>query len=355
MILLAVFIVVLAAILEARSLRDGLGSIREDFGPDSALVDPDEAFCLVYSLRNRSPRFALFLRLTEDLPPAFRPLRSTHVVRMQMGGEQVSLTTWLRPWQEARFQIPVSVSRRGFYILPPMELFGGDFLGLREQSRRFNQYRCLTVAPREAEDQGLADVLGGFLGDISVRRFLHEDPVLTAGYRAYTGREPMKSISWTQSARGLGLMVKKYDFTSEPSVSVLLNADAPKSPEHNERMERCFSLARTVCRVLEERGIEYDLATNAMAAEAFSDVADLGAGLGGQHFTAVLERLGRADCRAAYSGERLLERSAASNSDRGRILITPGEEFGDSPALARLRELTGGNVLILRASEVGAP
>ena len=55
--------------------------------------------------------------------------------------------------------------------------------------------------------------------------------------------------------------------TSEPAVSVLLNADGPRSPEHSERMERCFSLARTVCRVLEERGIGYDFTTNASSAD----------------------------------------------------------------------------------------
>ena len=353
MILLAVLIVVLAAILEARSLRDGLDSIREDFGPETTLVDPDETFRLTVSARNAGPRHILFLRLTEALPPEIRPRSEEHVVRTSLGDSQIAVTTWLRPWRSARFDVPVSISRRGYYPLPGLEIARGDFLGLREESRRSRRFRFVTVAPREAEDAGFQDVLGGFLADISVRRFLHEDPVLTAGYRAYTGREPMKSISWTQSARGLGMMVKKYDFTSEPAVSVLLNADGPRSPEHSERMERCFSLARTVCRVLEERGIGYDFTTNASSAELFSDVADLGAGLGGQHFSAVLERLGRADCRAAYSGERLLERSAASNSGKGRILITPGAEFGDSPALARLRELTGGSVLILRAEEVG--
>lgn len=355
MILLFVLIVALAAVLEVRSLRDGLDSIREEFGPDAALVDPDEVFRLTVSAQNAGPRYVLFLRLTQMLPPAFHPQSEEHVVQTSLGDHQISVTTWLRPWRSARFDIPVSVPRRGYYPLPSLEVARGDFLGLREEIRQSRHFRFVTVAPREAEDAGFRDVLGGFLGDISVRRFLHEDPVLTAGYRAYTGREPMKSISWTQSARGLGLMVKKYDFTSEPTVSVLLNADGPQSPEHAERMERCFSLARTVCRVLEERGIGYDLTTNAMAAEAFSDVADLREGLGARHFAAVLERLGRADCRAAYPGERLLERSAASNSDRGRILITPGNEFTDSPALARLRELTGGSVLILRASEVEKP
>lgn len=350
-ILAAIAAAVLVLALQRNA--DRLADMREDHRPEERLVDPDEKFYLDLTLQNAGRHYILFARLEERLSQAFTVYGQKARSRETMdGGTTVSFSTWLRPRQEVRFRFQVSAGARGFYPLAPLKLSCGDFLGLEEHTRRAGQFRAVVVAPREAEEAGLAGVLGGFLGDVSVRRFIHEDPVLTAGYRAYTGREPMKSISWTQSARGLGLMVKKYDFTSEPSVSVLLNADAPKSPEHTERMERCFSLARTVCRILEERGIQYDFATNAAASDAFSDVSQqLGTGLGARHFTSLLERLGRADCRAAYPGERLLERSAASNSDKGRILITPGDEFGDSPALARLRELTGGNVLILRAAE----
>ena len=59
----------------------------------------------------------------------------------------------------------------------------------------------MRMRPRDWADSS-ADVLSGFLGDVSVRRFIYEDPVLTTGFREYTGREPMKHISWTQSARG---------------------------------------------------------------------------------------------------------------------------------------------------------
>ena len=183
-----------------------------------------------------------------------------------------------------------------------------------------------------------------------MRRFIHEDPVLTAGFREYTGREPMRAISWTQSARGLGMMVKIYDHTAQPSVSVLLNADG-QGEDLARDLEICYSLARTVCRTLEERGIQYDFVSNAMELNTFFAVAELGDGLGQRHFEGVLERLGRSGCQASYPGERLLERSAATRSHRGRILITPGPELDDSPALARLRELTGDNVLVLRARE----
>ena len=171
-----------------------------------------------------------------------------------------------------------------------------------------------------------------------------------SGFREYTGREPMRAISWTQSARGLGMMVKIYDHTAQPSVSVLLNADG-QGEDLARDLEVCYSLARTVCRTLEERGIQYDFVSNAMELNTFFAVAELGDGLGQRHFEGLLERLGRSSCQASYPGERLLERSAATRSHRGRILITPGPELDDSPALARLRELAGDNVLVLRARE----
>lgn len=348
MLLVVVFAALLALALEARS-RHSLDHVREDWGPSAKLVDPDEIFQLVYSLRNTGRRYILFLRLRQNLPAAFQPQEQA-LVRASLGEYQTALTTWLRPRQTARFALPVSVSRRGYYPLPALEVSGGDFLGLRESLRRSKSFRAVTVAPREAADRRLEEVLGGFLGEISVRRFIHEDPVLTAGYREYTGREPMRAISWTQSARGMGMMVKIYDHTSQPSVSVLLNADA-RSEDLAEELERCFSLARTVCRLLEERGIPYDFTSNAMDLDTFLSVPDLGDGLGQRHFDGLLERLGRASCRTTYSGERLLERSAAAGSDRGRILITPGSELDGSPALARLRDQSGGNVLILRSGE----
>ena len=341
MLLIVVFAVALALALERLTAQRSLDAVREDFGPTESLVDPDEVFALTYTLRNARRR--------PVLPEAFHP-RDSALIRAPLGDERLELTTWLRPRQEARFTLPLSADRRGYYPLSALEVSGGDFLGLRERTRVSPLFRAVTVAPREAEDPGLEEVLGGFLGEVSVRRFIHEDPVLTAGFREYTGREPMRAISWTQSARGLGMMVKIYDHTAQPSVSVLLNADG-QGEDLARDLEICYSLARTVCRTLEERGIQYDFVSNAMELNTFFAVAELGDGLGQRHFEGVLERLGRSGCQASYPGERLLERSAATRSHRGRILITPGPELDESPALARLRELTGDNVLVLRARE----
>ena len=56
-----------------------------------------------------------------------------------------------------------------------------------------------------------------------MNRFIMEDPVLRLGYRDYTGREPIKQISWTQTARMGRMMVSCQDYTVERTVTVMLN------------------------------------------------------------------------------------------------------------------------------------
>ena len=63
------------------------------------------------------------------------------------------------------------------------------------------------------------------------------------GFRDYTGREPMKQISFTATARTGRMMVKQFDHTLDVTVSVVLNLDA-RLPSGMARplMETCFSM-----------------------------------------------------------------------------------------------------------------
>lgn len=351
----AVFLAALALYMQNRAMTKGLDSVKEDHWIDTAIIEPDEKFHIVISLKNTGRGMIPFLRVTETLPHRMDLLTENDgCVREFRDSKQVTYTTWLRPRQEVRKYLPVSASRRGRYFLQEMVLGGGDFLGLSERTRNYNRFREVVVIPKAAPEQAIGEVLGGFMGDVSVRRFIMEDPVLTLGYREYTGREPMKMISWTQSARGMGLMVKKYDYTLEPAVSVLLNIESAVD-SCEEEIERCFSLTRTVCGTLEERGIQYDFATNAVIAGAMSDLSTMSEGLGSRHFEGVLEALGRATHTVSGSADKLLEGSASAGygSARGRILITPDRTALHPRTLNRLREVSGGNLLVIAVSEVG--
>lgn len=358
MIFFVIFMVVLALIFQKQISESCLENIREDYWPDENIVEPDECFDLVISLQNVGKRDISYVRVETYFSKVLRlHMEGSGITKdVERGGKSVSCSAWLRPYQEVQFQIPISIAERGLYVLPHPSVFGGDFLGLREQRRIFERFREVVVAPKEASDQELQEVLGSFLGDYSVRRFLYEDPVLTVGYREYTGREPMKMISWKQSVRGNGLMVKQYDYTMEPMISVILNVDSRADDKEN-LLERCFSLARTICRTLEDNGIPYDFSTNATMTGSLWECGDMEEGkvpegIGPQHFASVLECLGRASYNSSCSCNKLIEKVAAKfGMDRGKILITPGDDMLEGSACSGLKDRSEGNFLIIRASE----
>ncbi len=355
MIFFLVFAIVVALVLQKVLLEKSLDAVEGDHWPDCRIVDPEETFHIVVSLRNKGRWFVPFLRVREHLPAEIL-LRDEAggAQEQQHGGRFVDFTTWLRPRQQVKKEIPVCIAKRGRYFTKQLSLYGGDFLGINEQHKYCGRLNEIVVAPRQLSSMQLEDQFGGFMGDVSVSRFILEDPVLTLGYREYTGREPMKMISWTQSARGSGLMVKKYDYTLEPSVSVVLNVDTDH-PDRKALLETCYSIARTVCRLLEDRGVKYDFVTNAVFAGDLSDHGAVGEGLGARHFQSVLERLGRATYASGMTVQRLLEKeSQRATSTAGRIFITPAEDPAAARGIARLREVAGGSLLVLKAEEVAA-
>jgi hypothetical protein len=234
--------------------------------------------------------------------------------------------------------------------LQEFTLCAGDFLGLHEQEKRCGRFHEVIAVPRELSSARLNEVFGGFMGEMSVTRFILEDPVLTLGFREYTGREPMKSISWGQSARMNQLMVRKNDYTQEPSAAVILNVETERE-DREDLLEVCFSLARTVCTMLEKKGIRYSFVSNSYLSGGNSGLGNAVDGLGERHYRGILEQLGRASCQPSMSLEHMLEREATRPTTAGRILITPGGEPLPARALSRLREAAGGRLLILNGSE----
>ena len=352
-ILFLILLLLLALAVQMRVFQCSLKMLRSDYWPERKIVDPEDPFDVVVSVRNMSSHYVPFVKVEEFFrEPIYVQQQDEHISGDAVrGGALFTGTADLRAYQEVQFRIPVAVRERGRYVLGHPELAGGDFLGLREKTRTMEQYREIVVAPREISEPEISQVMGSFLGDLSVRRFLYEDPVLTVGFREYTGREPMKMISWKQSARRGSWMVNQYDYTTEASVMVLLNLDSPMLTE--ERAEWCFSAARTVCAALEKQRIPYRFRTNAVQAGGLNVDADVGEGLGEVHFLTVLECLGRGMAKAADSMERLIREAEerermAGEMSRGIVFLTPGKETVEGYGSSAGRSEQG-NLLILSA------
>lgn len=339
-------LVVLAVFVERWSVENALKGVEFDYGPSLLLAAPDEKFTITANLANRSMRFIPFIKVEEYLPPDVKLYEhNAKVVSDFKGDFWYTFATFLMPRSGLRRDISASIPRRGRYIFRGAQLSGGDFLGLKEQEQRAEANREIVIYPRETAAEGVSEFMGGFLGDLSVRRFIIEDPVLTAGFREYTGREPMKAISWTQSARTGSIMVRNFDYTTEPSVTVLLNVEC-REEDREDLIESCYSITHTVCRILEERKVKYDFYTNATTSGAFADWSYIGEGLGAKHFLTILEGLGRASYMAREPFSACLKK-VDQRSARSYVVITPTD---NDQARSILNRENAGQTLVIPAT-----
>lgn len=326
---------VLAALLLQRLfLRHSLDWVEIDYGFAHPAAEPEGEETLFLRFRNRSWLFLPYVRYQLALPEGF-------------GAEAADGTLWLAPRQLLLREIPLRTPGRGRYLLRSLTVWGGDFLGLEETRTVLQHFRELVVYPKEAVCGKLDALSGSLLGELSVRRFLFEDPVLTLGFRDYTGREPMKSIAWAQSARRGALTVKNYDRTTDPSVTVVVNVSYV-GPQAGEAVERCFSLARAVCARLERQGVKYGLLMNAMVAGSARRAIRIPEGMGHRHFYGVLDALGRAGDSPGCPPEKLAEELLQGNGTHGAVFITPERDADTAAAVQKL--LRGGLTVVTLSS-----
>lgn len=338
MILAALILaLIMIALLQRETAARGLKSLREEHDFSERVAEPLSSVELILRFSNRSRLPIPFLRYEERLPEGAELTEQTGAERNHRGGAYASGTLWLGPRKTRELHIPLRFEKRGRYLLSDLKVYCGDFLGLTEEGRRLETLREIVVFPQAYPQGDWEKLLGDHLGDVSVRRFIFEDPVLTLGFREYTGREPMKMISWTRSAQNNALMVKQYDYTTDPSVTVMLNAEY-EGDDKEELFELCCRLVRSLCRQLEQQGTPYGFAMNAFPQGAHHPACFLPPGLGQRHFLTVLEYLGRALPETVCSCREMLQKSLeGQGGGKGVFLITPArdEVYRQAEQLAR--------------------
>lgn len=209
------------------------------------------------------------------------------------------------------------------------------------------------VKPAPSGWEELPRLLGGYAGEYVVKRSLFEDPVLIRGFREYTGREPLRSISWVQSARQGRFLVKEQENMTDLSCTILLDVECRDEEREAELLEQCFSMVRSICEELEKQRIAYDFQTNGVIAGAMGNWNRIGEGLGPGHLETVLEGLGRMtyDCRMG-SGEFLSGIRKGLRSGKSLIYVAPDRNQDAAPYLSSLEERSGRRLLALYGEDV---
>ena len=308
---------------------------------DMRLTEPGEVVTLTYWLSNTAPWPLPSVSLAFLFDGAVEIREEGWLEQpTQRARNTYNVDTCLQPHQVLRGTVRISFRERGCHALGRAYVETGDFLGLHTEIRSFDIPITVVCTAKPVEDRAELEPLGGFLGDISVRRFILEDPSMLLGYRPYTGVEPMKAISWLQTARTGQLMVKQHDFTVDTDVAVLVDIEAVKK----HLAERCFSLVRTVCDELEDRRIPYVVLSN-------GDLHLGRKGSGRVHSFELQRRIGMSRFIRRLGFGHLLAHCAADGARRGYIVVAPSRSPELNAGLVRLQAASGAPVCVLTGKE----
>lgn len=349
------FLIVLAVVLywvEKYSLVHGLDHVSFKTSLDKMLIEPDEPFTWTMTVKNDKWMMVPYLRVMELVPRGLRFTETDQEVE-QKGIMGLRSVLYLAGRQQTELVRNVKLSERGRYFFRGSSVECGDFLGYQTSMENYPEMAEIVVKPRAYPHGEISLLLGGYLGDYAVRNSLFEDPVLTIGFREYTGREPFRSISWTQSARHNRLLVKQQEPVADLSCTVLLNTECSRGKYVSMLLEQTYSMVRSLCEELEKKKISYDFYTNGTIAGAMGNWKRVEEGLGANHLETVLEGLGRMTYDVSEPLDtfflRVLKGARGGNSF---VVVTPERTARLDELVAGLSERTGRSVLVISAEEV---
>lgn len=354
MIIFLVVLVTFGTILELLSLKDNLPNIRYHCVPSKLGCEPGEVFQIKTMVSNYGSRTIPYLKLEEAFPKEIAILGEENVLANDRYYPHISLL-YIKDRQKITRTIQASLPQRGLYSLEGCRLYCGDFLGIQENSKQIEQQEEIIIFPKLLKDNTVLSALAGYYGDFSVRRFFTEDPILVSSYRDYTGREPMRSISWVQSARKNELMVKEFDHTMDLSVTILLDVYLHWSDGvQTERLEYCFSLVRTIAEYLEQKKVSYRLLTNAYIRNGNTiSEALTKAGQGSHHFTMMLYTLGQASSNTFCDTDGLYNMTIQNYSKENAIFyVAPFENEQRNSMVKNLQNRLHSQVYPMYASQM---
>ena len=347
-----IVIIVFIIYLELNWASKKMCQLRFMTEPEANMAEKNEDIVLTSSLANISRLPVSFVTVSENLPDKAELMGSDYYVGehlMEVGDKRFvhsnyALGSLKKITREEKFR----VNKRGVYRYGDYSIYTGDFFGLKNLKVDGYVPKHVAILPSKVENRDLREVVGGFIGDISVRRFIMEDPILTVGFNEYTGREPLRDISWKRTAIQGKLMVNKYDYTAEPRAMILLNIEGGNEAQ----VERCFELVRMAIEMLEEKKIPYGFRTNGMLFGPEGSISYVPAGVGKQHYKTMMYGLAGASTGCWYSFDTLIRTALKSKSvNEHYLLVTVPTDAKATAIVKELSQKTGAALGVLVGKE----
>jgi len=300
----------------------------------SNCVEIGEELHISTIIENRKFLPVTFLQVTETFPSEMK-YKYDADLKSSNGKLYHTTTMVILPFQRIKRDYLVKFNKRGRYILRDVTLTAGDLVELNTIEKQIEFSQELVVFPKPLKIESEASKAGDYIGDISAKRYIIEDPIVTAGIREYTGFEPEKTIHWPSTLKTGKLMVRNFDFTVDNSVFIILNIECSKpfwSGIDTDSIEKCYSAARKIIDDLESGHIKYGFTSNSQTGDNYNGNKFIRPSLGRDHYYNILDSLGRSDYSISMDLENLIRNILSAHIGcRTFVIITPAvlESYAD--------------------------
>lgn len=186
-------------------------------------------------------------------------------------------------------------AKRGCYDLNTVSLSCGDVFGMGAQSKTLKLNVRLLVYPRLVPLEDIPLPSHSWQGDITVRRWILDDPFIIQGAREYRYGDPLNAVNWKATARTGQLQVHQRDFTADHRLMIYLNFEVSEQMwsqvSDPELIERGLRYAASLASDSIRKGIPTGFGCNSGTVDSPKESVRVEPGSGTQHLELLLDTL----------------------------------------------------------------
>lgn len=252
MIWILFIVLILTLLINEISLKYGFNKLEYEILTDKKVYEIDEEIKITSIIKNKKFLSISFLNVNEVFPDGFNEKKNKY-------------NLFILPYQKVERTYSIKGIRRGKYEIQEVNLELGDFLGFKNIHKTINIGKKITILPKKEKLKNIINAHGSLYGDISIKRWILEDPLMNIGVREYTGNESIKYIHWPSSVKYNNLMVKQFDFTTDNSAEIFLNIESSKPYWKNidkEAIEKSIIITRSILEEFEKEKVPYGFGVN---------------------------------------------------------------------------------------------
>lgn len=185
---------------------------------------------LEFEVANRKPLPLPWLEIDDEVPEGIdygRGKLSPSSLPARLLLTNIYSLGW---YHRIRRRYRLQCNQRGSFTFGPARLRSGDLFGFSRQEMNIPDIDRLTVYPRILPVSAYGIPSKQPLGEIMVKRYLFEDPILTMGVREYHYGDSLKRIDWKATARSGQLQTKVFEPTTSIDLGIFLDVRTVVAP-----------------------------------------------------------------------------------------------------------------------------